>query len=68
MGRPKGSKNKGKKDDAYDVLAKEIAASVDADILEKIAAKAKELERFCKECDGILFGGQVIHKKGCSRA
>lgn len=78
MGRPKGSKNKSsKKAETIRLKGKSILTTqentnklngleIDMIIIDEVGEiPHKKTERYCKECNGILFGGQIIHKKGC---
>jgi hypothetical protein len=61
MGRPKGSKNK----DTKEKIEKSEITKIWVDDIE--SQSKKEILLYCKECEGILFGGQIIHKKGCTK-
>jgi hypothetical protein len=61
MGRPKGSKNKASEKNLPEVIEEKI----DKNPLNNI--EPREIKRYCPVCDGVLFGGQIIHKKGCRK-
>ena len=45
---------------------KKVKDETDEIQVEKPAQTTEKL-RYCKECNGILFSGSIIHRKGCSK-